>query len=252
MEKSSVIGIIGGSGFYELIKDPNIVVVETPWGSCKLFAGEIGSKSVTFLPRHGEGHSVPPHLLNHRSHIYALFKHGVREVFATNAVGSIKEEIKPGEVVIVDQFIDFTSAPPTFFDGEFQTEVNGKIKKGVQHTDMTNPYSERLRKAWQFGCQQVGLTCHMGGTYSMLPGPRFESPAEINALRIMGATVAGMTSVPEVVLCRELEMEYSTACIITNLAAGMQEAVTHEEVMELFGKSIGSIREALSLAIGYI
>jgi 5'-methylthioadenosine phosphorylase len=95
----------------------------------------------------------------------------------------------------------------------------------------------------------MGLTVHMGGTYAMMPGPRFETPAEIRALRSMGASVVGMTNIPEVVLCRELNMEYSTACVVTNHAAGMQKVISHEEVLEIFGLTINAIRGALTHAI---
>jgi len=245
----SPIGVMGGSGFYKLLQDPSSISIETPWGSSKLLVGNIGERRVIFIPRHGESHAVPPHQLNHRSHIFALFQQGVKEVFATNAVGSLSERINPGDVVIIDQFLDFISPPTTFFDGQFSVKVGEEMLEGVRHTDMTSPYSERLGKAWRAGCVKVGLTVHMGGTYAMMHGPRFETPAEIRALRSMGATVVGMTSVPEAVLCRELGIEYSTACVVTNHAAGMQKAISHEEVLEIFGATINAIRKALAHAI---
>jgi len=245
------IGVIGGSGFYSLFEKGEKIKISTPFGDVTLTHGKIENKNVYFLPRHGEKHSVPPHKINYRANAFAFFLLGVDYVISTSAVGSLRREIKPGDIVVVNQIIDFTKTrPTTFFDGKFEVRMrDGRIKKGVIHTDVTNPYCEKLRRIIIDVLKEKNLRFHEKGTYVCTEGPRFETPAEINFFRMIGGDVVGMTNAPEVFLFKELEICYATICIVTNYAAGMQEKVTHEEVIELFNKNLPKILDVIKTVI---
>ncbi len=237
------IAIIGGSGFYSV---PGCTLVEkrpvaTKYGDVTLFIyRNRDGLEFAFLPRHGEGHTCPPHRINYRANIMALKQAGVESIIAVASVGSLRAHIRPGEFVVLDQFIDFTkSRPSTFFDqGE------------VVHVDMTEPFCESLRRC-VIAAKPAGLKIHEKGTYVCAEGPRFETSAEIRAYSAMGGDVVGMTLVPEVVLARELGMCYVGIAVATNYAAGISKKVSHEEVlaaMEKAGHCAGRLRRQLPLA----
>ncbi|MHA2362906.1 MAG: MTAP family purine nucleoside phosphorylase [Candidatus Hodarchaeales archaeon] len=253
MENNKKIAIIGGSGFYSFFQNTDknkILSVKTPFGDIQCVQGDIEGKNVIFLPRHGSKHSIPPHEINHKANIYALFKLGVTHIISTNAVGSVKVEIKPGEFVILDQFIDLVSGAITFFDGSFQVEIRNQVKNGVIHLDMSQPYDQYLRetiiKTFESYSNEI---CHPKGCYVMNTGPRFETPAEIRLYQILQGDVVGMTNTPEVVLSKELSMNYATICLVTNFAAGMQAEITHQEVVDLFNKKISTLISILKETI---
>ena len=239
------IGIIGGSGFYNLINIANTTTlrVKTAFGSVDVIKGNLGGKKIGFITRHGPKHTKPPHKVNYHANALALFLLGAKYVIATNAVGSLKKEFPPGSIVIVDQIIDFTkNRKTTFFDGEFGlTMPDGRVKKGVVHTDVTEPYCSYLRKKIIESAEKLKLSVFPRGTYICTEGPRFETPAEINFFRMIGGDVVGMTTVPEAFLFKELEICYASITVVTNYAAGMQQRVTHEEVIEIFNKRIPDI-----------
>ncbi|MHA1304395.1 MAG: S-methyl-5'-thioadenosine phosphorylase [Candidatus Heimdallarchaeaceae archaeon] len=244
--------VIGGSGFYDLFEEATEINVKTPYGKVRnITKVELDDKVIFFLPRHGPKHSVPPHLINYRANIYALHRLNVDEIIATNAVGSIKEEIKPGDFLIPDQFIDATkNRVLTFFDGRTNVEFrDGTRREGVVHLDYTEPYCPRIRKQLRNIATKIGEKVHEKGTYVCFEGPRFETPAEIKMYQKIGADVAGMTTVPEAVLARELRMCYATICMITNYGAGMQEKVTHDEVVELFEEKSAIIKKIIKEAV---
>ena len=204
-----MIGIIGGTGTsslkenYPIIREENIT---TKYGEAPTISIlEIDNKEVAYIPRHSNGHSVPPHKINYRANIEALNIIGVSQVFATNSVGSLDTNIEPGSLLIPDNFIDFThNRVCTFFDDE------------VVHIDCTEPYCERLR--------QIIISSgrvHPYGTYIATEGPRFETGAEIQFYKMIGGKVVGMTGVPEVVLAREKQMCYGSICAVTNYAASI-------------------------------
>jgi len=241
LSSETKVGVIGGSGFYALFGDADqkeVKLVKTPFGDVIYIKGEINGKQIYFLPRHGTGHSVPPHMINYKANIYALYSLGIKYILSTNAVGSLKLNLKPGDFVVLDQFIDFTSAH-TYFDGSFETKVQGELRKGVLHLDMTEPYSPYLRKKiikiFKAYSQEK---FHPVGVYIMNNGPRFETPAEIRMQQQFGGDLVGMTNTPECILARELGLEYATICLITNYAAGLQKEITHQEVIDLFEKKI--------------
>ena len=238
------IAIIGGTGVYDpaIISDAKEETVSTPYGETKLIAGKYKNKEVYFMNRHGAGHAVPPHLVNYRANIYALKNLGVQKVFATAAVGSLNLEMKPGEMVIMDQFLDFTkNRNQTFFDG-------GEI--GVLHVDMTDPYCVELRKVLEQAALVKQLPCHNKGTYVCTEGPRFETPAEIKMYQQFNGDLVGMTSVPEVVLAKEAGLCYATVAMVTNFGAGISPTpLTHQEVLDAMKQNAANLRELLMQAL---
>lgn len=221
------IAIIGGTGVY----DPRILtdIIEeeiiTPYGPVQYKQGTYLNHMVAFIPRHGSRHSIPPHLINYRANIWAMKKLGVQNIISTTAVGSLNLAMKPGDFVLVDQFLDFTKARTgTFYEGG---------SRGVVHVDMTEPYCPSLRKVVLDAGQQTDISVHAKGTYVCTEGPRFETPAEIKAFTLLGGDLVGMTNVPEVVLAREAEICYSTISMVTNYAAGISPLpLTHGEVLD--------------------
>jgi 5'-methylthioadenosine phosphorylase len=240
----NMVGIIGGTGVYDpaIMEDAHDQVVATDYGEVKVTVGNYAGRPVAFLPRHGGDHSVPPHLVNYRANIAALYKLGVKRIIATAAVGSLNFEYKPGTIVIVDQFIDFTkSRIPTFFEGD---------ERGVVHVDMTEPYCPEVRKALFEAAQQTGTNVFEQGVYVCTEGPRFETAAEIKMFKNMGGDVVGMTAVPEAVLAREIGICYGTVAVVTNYAAGIAPGkLTHAEVINYMQKNIVRIRQTVTEAI---
>lgn len=221
------LAVIGGTGVYDprILNNVNEQLVETKYGLVKVTVGEYTGKRVAFIPRHGQGHSVPPHKINYRANIMALKQLGVEKIIATAAVGSLNREMEPGQFVILDQFIDFTkNRIGTFFEGG---------PEGVVHVDMSDPYCGELRKVIAQVGQELSIDLHKSGTYVCTEGPRFETPAEIRLFGQMGGALVGMTSCPEVVLAKEAEMCYATVATVTNYAAGVSnQPLTHAEVVE--------------------
>ena len=239
------IGIIGGSGFYNLGEEE--ITVSTDFGKVTVSLYKVGSKKeIIFLPRHGKKHSVSPTNVNYRANILALYQLGVKGILVTNAVGSMYYQIKPGDLVIPHDIIDFTKKREyTFFDGNFSIKINGIIKKGVVHTDVSHPFDEKLRRAIYDVSKSRKENMIWNGVIAVTEGPRFETPAEIFALKKLGATLAGMTTSPEVFLANELDIPYATLAVVTNYVAGMQREVTHTEVIEIFNKKVPVVREIL-------
>lgn len=232
------LAIIGGTGVY----DPNILAdireesVQTPYGDVTLRVGTYDGQPVAFMNRHGAGHSVPPHLVNYRANIWALRMVGVERVLATTAVGSLNPNMKPGDFVLCDQFLDFTKGrPSTFFDG-------GEV--GVVHTDFTEPYCPECRAALYQAATVAGIKAHNGGCYVCTEGPRFETPAEVRMFAQLGGDLVGMTNVPEVVLAREAGLCYATVSMVTNFAAGISPtALTHQEVLEVMAENSQHLKQ---------
>ena len=226
--------------------------MKTPYGKVDTIKqGKHKEIEIYFLPRHGPKHSVAPHLINYRANIYALHQLGVKKIFSTNAVGSIDRSINPGDFVVPDQIIDMTKRRTlTYFDGQTQIKFDdGKTRKGVVHLDYTEPYCPNLRAQYIKAVEETGGMVHSKGAYVCSEGPRFETPAEVLMYQKMGGTLAGMTTVPEAILARELRMCYATLCLITNYGAGMQDKVTHEEVVELFKEKTPAIKEIMKKVV---
>ncbi len=257
------IAIIGGSGLYELFRGKNakVLAIATPFGkAAPIFVGEVNGKRVAFLNRHARPgskearHELPPHAINYRANLFALFKLGVERIIATNACGSLQRKIKPGDFVILHDFIDFTkSRNYTFFDGMFKVKLGKKVLRGVVHVDVTSPFCPELREILIKTCKKLKVRFHARGVYVATEGPRFETPSEIKALRKLGASVVGMTLVPEVVLARELGMCYASIAIATNYAAGISKReLSPKEIKEIFGKRIEIVKSILKEAVGEV
>lgn len=221
-----MIAIIGGSGADEIIEMADSIekqTVDTEYGSVEVTLMSISDKTVAFLPRHSEGHSVPPHKINFKANIMALKKIGVTQIIATNAVGSLDLDIGPGSLVIIDDLLDFSvNRERTFFDDK------------VVHMDMSEPLCNRLRNVILSHGDCVSGELVDGGTIVCTEGPRFETPAEIKFFKMIGGTVVGMTSLPELVLAREAEMCYASISIVTNFCTSLSpDVLTVDDVYEV-------------------
>lgn len=222
------LAVIGGSGFYEpgMFTEVQEQTVSTPYGEVVFIIGQMGETPLAFLPRHGKQHSLLPHQLNYRANIWGLKELGIKRVIATTAVGSLNEQFAPGSLVLIDQFMDFTKHRPlTFFE-------SGEIHQA--HIDLTEPYCPEIRCSLKAAADQAGIAVIAKGCYACTEGPRYETAAETRALRMLGGDVVGMTTVPEVVLARELGICYANISIVTNWAAGITgNALSHSEVVEV-------------------
>ncbi len=205
-----VIGIIGGSGVYDIegLTNTEWRRVESPFGtpSDELLFGELDGQKVIFLPRHGRGHRVPPSELNFRANIDALKRSGVTEIISVSAVGSLREDLPPGKFVLVDQFIDRTFARIKSF---FSTGL-------VAHVSMADPVCSRLGDGLIAGAKAADIEMARGGTYLVMEGPQFSTRAESELYRAWGCDVIGMTNMPEAKLAREAEMCYATVAMVTD------------------------------------
>ena len=241
------VAIIGGSGLEELLEDVRETVVETPYGKVSLEIGNYGGEEIAFLSRHGAGHEVPPHKVNYLANVWGLWKLGVERIIGTSAVGSLNIDMKPGDFVVLDQLMDFTkSRRYTFYDGS----ESPHDMKAVTHVDFTEPYCPEIRKAIIDAAKELRLNYHPEGTYACMEGPRFETRAEIRALKVLGADVVGMTQCPEAALARELGMCYASVAVVTNYAAGISSRkLTHTEVIELMREKGRELRALLMRSV---
>jgi 5'-methylthioadenosine phosphorylase len=226
--ESPAIGIIGGSGLYEMgeVREPTEIRIETPFGAPSdiLVSGKVGGRQVYFLPRHGRGHRILPHELNHRANIYALRLLNVRWIISVGAVGSLQEKYAPRDVLLPSQFYDRTSgrAAHTFF-GE-----------GIAaHIGFAEPISAQLRNLLAESARSLGVTVHNGGTYVNMDGPAFSTRAESELNRRNGFDVIGMTNLPEAKLAREAEIAFAAMAMITDYDCWKveEEAVSAQTVL---------------------
>lgn len=237
--EETLIGIIGGSGFYDLADGLEEVKVETPYGapSDKLAIGKISGKKVVFLPRHSKEHEIPPHLINYRANIWALKSLGVNSIITSHAVGSLQTNYRPGELVILDQFIDRTkNRIDTFYDGPIATHVSTAF-----------PYCPCIRRLAIKEAKKLKLKFHETGTVVIIQGPRFSTAAESTWYTKMGWHTINMTEYPEITLAREKEMCYTAICAITDydsglVAEGKVKPVSVEEIVSNFKASINTIK----------
>ena len=224
-----VIGLIGGSGLYDIpgLVDAEWRDVETPWGrpSDQLLFGRLGEVRCVFLPRHGRGHVRGPTQLNYRANIDALKRSGVTDLISLSAVGSLREDLPPGHFVIVDQFIDRTFARDKSFFGEGV----------VAHVPMGEPTCLRLNDALEEAAYEIDLPVTRGGTYLVMEGPQFSTRAESNLYRQWGASVIGMTNMPEAKLAREAELHYASVAMVTDYDCWHEahDDVTVDEVVRV-------------------
>jgi 5'-methylthioadenosine phosphorylase len=232
------VAVIGGSGFYEFLDDPTELHVETPYGdpAAPIAVGEVDGTSVAFLPRHGKGHAYPPHLINYRANLWALRSLGVRQVLAPCAVGGLRDEVAPGDLVVPDQLVDRTL-------GREQTYVTS----GALHVPFADPYCPTLSRAV---ASADGVT--HGGTMVVVEGPRFSTRAESQHYAAQGWSLINMTGHPEAVLSRELRMCYAAVALVTDMDAGVEsgQGVGQEEVFAMFAKNVDRLKQVLTGVVG--
>jgi 5'-methylthioadenosine phosphorylase len=238
------IGVIGGSGFYEFLEGAEPVRVDTPFGdpSDDVVVGELRGRRVGFVARHGKGHQFPPHLVPYRANLWALRSLGVRQVIAPYAVGSLRAELGPGAVVVLDQVVDRTwGRPHTVYD-----EVGD-----VVHVSFAEPFCPRGRPVVVAAARAAGLTVADGGTMVVVNGPRFSSRAESVWHQQAGWSVVGMTGMPEAAIARELAMCFTSVALVTDLDAGVEgeSGVSHEEVFRVFAQNIEGLKVVLTEAV---
>lgn len=239
LSKASI-AIISGSGLEGLQRNAEIARVGTPYGlPSPISVGEIEGKKVAFMLRHGSNHAIPPHRVNYRANIFALHLLGVERVFATNAVGGINKHLKPGDLVVPHDFVDFTKhRKGTFYDDT-----------PVTHVDMSQPYCPEIRGVLIKTAKETGENVWNEAVLACTEGPRYETPAEVKMLQTLKCDIVGMTGVPEAVLARELEMCYASLCYISNMAVGLQEQQTADELTEIAEKKKSIIEQVLEEAL---
>jgi 5'-methylthioadenosine phosphorylase len=243
--------VLGGSGFYSWFTGGSSgatsireVPVETPFGepSEVPLVGEVGGRSVAFIPRHGRDHRFPPHRLNYRANLWALRALGVRQVLGPCAVGSMLPELGPGSLVVPDQVVDRTwGREHTVYDGTGP----------VVHVAFADPYCPRGRAAAVASATEAGWPARDGGTLVVINGPRFSTRAESRWHAALGGHVVGMTGMPEASIARELALCYTSVAVVTDLDAGFEagEGVTHAEVLATFGASIDRLKGVLGVTV---
>lgn len=241
MSQAADIGIIGGTGVYDagLFSDKREVKVHTPYGepSDLVTIGDYSGVRVAFIPRHGRGHRIPPHKINSRANIWAMKQLGVRRIIAPSAVGSLQEAIRPGDIALPDQFIDFTKRREyTFYDG-------GQ----VCHVSVADPFCPELRGMAEAKTGNLGFSHHPKGTYVCIEGPRFSTRAESKFFKdIMKADIIGMTLVPEVNLAREAEICYVSIATVTDYDVWSPTPVSSAEVIETLAKNVEKTKKLVA------
>lgn len=239
------VGIIGGSGLYEIegLANVDFVDVETPWGapSDQLARVVLDGVEMYFLPRHGRGHRLMPSEINYRANIFALKKVGVQWIISVSAVGSMREDIKPGHVVIPDQFYDHTKGRVSTFFGDGV----------VAHVSMADPVCPVLSDVLCKSARQVGATVHEGGTYICIEGPQFSSRAESEIYRKWGVDIIGMTNMPEAKLAREAEMGYATLALSTDYDCWNEDHddVTVKELIAILTSNVELAKKIIKAAV---
>ena len=237
------VAIVGGTGLEALLNAPEQIRVGTPYGlPPPISIGEVSERRVAFLPRHDLHHSVPPHKVNYRANIYALHQIGVERIIATNAAGAINADFAPGDLVVPHDLIDFTKLRRlTFYD-----------ETPVTHIDVSQPYCPEIRALLIETMKKHVTRAWDRSVLVCMEGPRYETPAEIVMLRKLGCDIVGMTSVPEAILARELEICYATICFISNMAAGIQKRLTASEVTGVAKEKMPIIQQVLRETITHI
>jgi 5'-deoxy-5'-methylthioadenosine phosphorylase len=244
-----MLAVIGGSGLSQLanLDVSHREVLRTPYGepSGAVTFGQICGSPVAFLARHGYGHSIPPHEVNYRANIWALKERGAVGIISVASVGSIRADLKPGDVVIPHQIIDYTW-------GRKSTYHEGQDCK-VAHIDFTDPYDAGLRQQLIAAAQRAGIPVSESSVYAATQGPRLETAAEINRFERDGVDVVGMTGMPEAALARELGVPYAAISVVANYAAGRgdsRDGISFESIQDVLHESMGHVRTIIEKMVG--
>lgn len=244
-----MLAIIGGSGLTTLsnLDVSHREVVRTPYGEASgaLVFGQICGRPAVFLPRHGYGHTIPPHMVNYRANLWALHHHQVSGIISVASVGSIRPDLQPGDIVLPDQIIDYTwGRKSTFFDG---------VGSPVTHIDFTEPYDAALAQRIAEAAAALGIGIAVGAVYAATQGPRLESAAEINRLERDGADVVGMTGMPEAALARELGVPYAAINVVANHAAGRGSSangIRFDSLELVLQEAMGRVKAIIERVVG--
>jgi 5'-methylthioadenosine phosphorylase len=232
------VGVIGGTGFYSFLDDPEEVAVETPYGppSAPLAVGRVGERDVAFLPRHGPHHEYPPHAIDYRANLWALRSLGVRQVLAPCAVGGLSDDVAPGDLVVPDQLVDRT-----------YRRIGSYVETGAVHLPFADPYCPGVSAALVAADPDV----RAGGTMVVVEGPRFSTRAESQAYAASGWTLINMTGAPEAALARELGVCYASLALVTDMDAGAEsgQGVGQEEVFARFEENLERLTGLLGRAV---
>lgn len=245
------IAIIGGSGLEDpdILKSPKEIKVNTPYGepTSELTTGKIGNMDVVILSRHGKKHTIPPTQVNNRANIWALKEQGCEYILATTACGSLREEIVRGDLVILDQFIDFTKHRKTSFFDSFEPNE-------MKHAPMADPFNSKLRNLLIQSAEELKLKYHKTGTVVSIEGPRFSTRAESNMFRLWGADVINMSIAPEAILANEIEIPYAAIAMSTDYDCWKteEEPVTWEAVLEIFNQNVHNVIDLLLTTLNKI
>jgi 5'-methylthioadenosine phosphorylase len=240
-----VIGVFGGSGFYEFLDDVEELRVDTPFGppSAPISVGEIDGAAVAFMPRHGDKHQFPPHRVNFRANVWAMREAGVRRIIGPCACGSLQPDLHPGTFVVADQFVDRTSGrADTFYEDR------------TVHVSAADPYCADLCQILGDAAEELQIEVRRTGTVVVIQGPRFSTRAESRWFSAMGWSVVNMTQYPEAWLARELELCYATVALVTDYDVGLEdmphiEPVSAEAAFRVFAENLDRLRDLLFRAI---
>lgn len=238
MNATADVAVIGGTGFYSFLDDPEQVSVETPYGlpSATISVGTVAGRRVAFLPRHGDHHDYPPHAIPYRANLWALRSLGVRQVLAPCAVGGLREEVAPGDIVVPDQLVDRT-----------YRRIPSYVESGAVHLPYADPYCERLGAAVAGADPEIKA----GGTMVVIEGPRFSTRAESQHYAAQGWSLINMTGHPEAPLAREMQQCYTAIALVTDMDAGVEagQGVGQEEVFALFQANLERLKGVLTRTI---
>ena len=247
-QEELVVGVIGGSGLYEIegLQDVEEVALSTPFGepSDAFVVGTLDGVRMVFLPRHGRGHRLLPSELNFRANIWGLKRLGVTRILSVSAVGSLREDVSPGEFVVIDQFIDRTRHRADTFFGDGV----------VAHVMFADPVCEHVRKALLKASGEAGVRAHDGGTYVNMEGPQFSTRAESHLYRSWKADVIGMTNLQEAKLAREAEMCYATVAMVTDFDCWHEghDDVTVEAILEVMRTNVAHAKSVVAAAVPHL
>ena len=244
-----MLAIIGGSGLTQLanLEVTHREVMRTPYGdpSGAVTFGQLGGQPVAFLARHGYGHTISPHEVNYRANLWALHKIGASGVVSVASVGSIRADLKPGDIVIPHQLIDYTwGRKSTYHEG---------CGVAVRHVDFTDPYDPALRQQLIEAAARAGMTVSDAAVYAVTQGPRLETAAEIDRFERDGADLVGMTAMPEAVLARELGLPYAAINLVANYAAGRADSrhgISFDAIEQVLQESMGRVRTIIAALVG--
>jgi 5'-methylthioadenosine phosphorylase len=240
------IAIIGGSGLDDpkILKNTHEVLVDTPYGepSSPIITGEIDGIDIAILSRHGRGHIYPPTSVNNKANIFALKEIGCTHIVATTACGSLKEEMKRGDFVVLDQFIDFTRRRDVSFYERFEFG-----SQNAKHTPMAEPFDKDIRESLIQSCKKLGFSFHKSGTLVTIEGARFSTKAESHLFRSWGAEVINMSVAPEAILANEAGIAYGAIAMSTDYDCWKEdeEMVSWEDILEVFNQNVSKVKELL-------